>query len=91
MFGSTFKNLAFFGQGVFNLTDRFRAIGGVRYTADQTRRLPQSGHHARGARHQPELRSVRGQDHQHQLVGQGRAAVRRGPGIDRLRDLFARV
>ena len=35
VFGSTFKNLAFFGQGVFNLTDRFRAIGGVRYTADQ--------------------------------------------------------
>ena len=35
VFGSTFKNLAFFGQGVFNLTDRFRAIAGVRYTSDQ--------------------------------------------------------
>lgn len=35
IFGSTFKNLAFFGQGVFNLTDRFRAIAGVRYTSDQ--------------------------------------------------------
>ena len=34
-FGSTFKNLAFFGQGTFNLTDRFRVIAGARYTTDQ--------------------------------------------------------
>ena len=34
-FGSVFKNLAFFGQGTFNITDRFRVIGGFRYTSDQ--------------------------------------------------------
>ena len=34
-FGSTFKNLAFFGQGTLNLTDRFRVIAGARYTTDQ--------------------------------------------------------
>ena len=35
VFGSVFKNLAFFGQGTLNITDRFRLIGGVRYTSDQ--------------------------------------------------------
>ncbi|WBO22817.1 TonB-dependent receptor [Sphingomonas abietis] len=34
-FGSRFKNLALFGQGTLNLTDRFRFIGGARYTMDQ--------------------------------------------------------
>ena len=34
-FGSVFKNMAFFGQGTLNLTDRLRLIGGVRYTTDQ--------------------------------------------------------
>ncbi|HLZ79974.1 MAG TPA: TonB-dependent receptor [Sphingomonas sp.] len=34
-FGSVFKNLSFFGQGTMNLTDRFRFIGGARYTSDQ--------------------------------------------------------
>ena len=34
-FGSTFKNLAFFGQGTLNFTDRFRGIVGLRYTTDQ--------------------------------------------------------
>lgn len=34
-FGSVFKNLAFFGQGTLNISDRFRVIGGIRYTADQ--------------------------------------------------------
>ena len=34
-FGSTFKNLAFFGQGTMNISDRFRFIGGARYTTDQ--------------------------------------------------------
>ena len=34
-FGSTFKNLAFYGQGELNLTDRLRLIGGVRYTNDE--------------------------------------------------------
>ncbi len=29
------KNLAIFAQGTLNLTDQFRVIGGVRYTADQ--------------------------------------------------------
>ncbi|MES2290963.1 MAG: TonB-dependent receptor [Pseudomonadota bacterium] len=33
-FGSTFKNLAFFGQGTLNFSDRFRLIAGIRYTAD---------------------------------------------------------
>jgi iron complex outermembrane receptor protein len=35
VFGSTFKNLAFFGQATLNLADRFRIIGGLRYTSDQ--------------------------------------------------------
>ena len=34
-FGSVFKNLAFFGQGQLNFSDRFRVIAGVRYTVDQ--------------------------------------------------------
>ena len=34
-FGSTFKNLAFFGQGTLNFTDRFRGIIGLRYTSDE--------------------------------------------------------
>ncbi|WP_293900283.1 TonB-dependent receptor [Phenylobacterium sp.] len=34
-FGSTFKNLALFGQGTANLTDRLRLIGGLRYTHDK--------------------------------------------------------
>jgi iron complex outermembrane recepter protein len=34
-FGSVFKNLAFFGQGTFNLSDAFRVIAGIRYTHDQ--------------------------------------------------------
>ncbi|CAM3133200.1 TonB-dependent receptor [Sphingomonas antarctica] len=34
-YGSTFKNLAFFGQATLNLGDRFRIIGGLRYTDDQ--------------------------------------------------------
>jgi iron complex outermembrane recepter protein len=34
-FGSIFKNLSLFGQGTANISSRFRAIGGVRYTADQ--------------------------------------------------------
>jgi iron complex outermembrane recepter protein len=34
-FGSVFKNLALFGQGTINLGDRFRLIGGARYTIDQ--------------------------------------------------------
>ncbi len=34
-FGSTFKNLAFFGQATVNVADRFRLIGGLRYTSDQ--------------------------------------------------------
>ena len=34
-FGSTFKNLAFFGQTTLNISDSFRLIGGLRYTADQ--------------------------------------------------------
>ncbi len=34
-FGSTFKNLAFFGQGTLNVADSFRLIAGVRYTSDQ--------------------------------------------------------
>ncbi|WP_296680024.1 TonB-dependent receptor [Novosphingobium sp.] len=29
------KNLAFFGQGTLNISDRFRVIGGLRYTTDQ--------------------------------------------------------
>ena len=35
VFGSVFKNLAFFGQGTLNFTDRLRGIVGVRYTTDQ--------------------------------------------------------
>jgi iron complex outermembrane recepter protein len=34
-FGSTFKNLAFFGQATVNVADSFRLIGGLRYTSDQ--------------------------------------------------------
>ena len=34
-FGSTFKNFALFGQGIVNLTDSLRLIGGIRYTTDQ--------------------------------------------------------
>ena len=34
-FGSTFKNMAAFGQSSLNFTDRFRAIIGLRYTHDQ--------------------------------------------------------
>ena len=34
-FGSTFKNMAAFGQATFNFTDQFRAIAGLRYTHDQ--------------------------------------------------------
>ncbi|WP_375391992.1 TonB-dependent receptor [uncultured Sphingomonas sp.] len=34
-FGSTFKNLAAFGQATLNLADRLRLIGGLRYTVDQ--------------------------------------------------------
>ncbi len=34
-FGSTFKNFALFGQGVYNLTDQLRLIGGLRYTSDK--------------------------------------------------------
>ncbi|MET0239910.1 MAG: TonB-dependent receptor [Sphingobium sp.] len=33
-FGSTFTNFAMFGQGTLNLSDRFRLIGGLRYTID---------------------------------------------------------
>ncbi len=34
-FGSDFRNIALFGQGVFHLTPRLRLIGGVRFTVDQ--------------------------------------------------------
>ncbi|MET0269605.1 MAG: TonB-dependent receptor [Sphingomonas sp.] len=34
-FGSVFKNIAGFGQATANFTDRFRFIGGLRWTADQ--------------------------------------------------------
>ena len=34
-FGSTFKNMAAFGQASLNFSDRFRAIAGLRYTHDQ--------------------------------------------------------
>ncbi|MEW5686090.1 MAG: TonB-dependent receptor [Pseudomonadota bacterium] len=34
-FGSVFKNYALFGQGTANLTDRFRLIGGLRFTSDK--------------------------------------------------------
>ncbi|WP_425231046.1 TonB-dependent receptor [Sphingomonas sp.] len=34
-FGSTFKNLAFFGQATINIASRFRLIGGLRYTSDE--------------------------------------------------------
>lgn len=33
-FGSTFKNLAVFGQSTINLAERFRLIAGLRYTSD---------------------------------------------------------
>ena len=34
-FGSVFKNLALFGQATVNVAERFRLIGGLRYTVDQ--------------------------------------------------------
>ncbi len=34
-FGSTFRNTALFGQGVFHITPRFRVITGARFTIDQ--------------------------------------------------------
>ncbi len=34
-FGSTFKNLAFFGQATMNLSDSLRVIGGLRWTQDK--------------------------------------------------------
>ena len=34
-FGSTFKNFAVFGQGTANVSERFRFIGGLRYTHDE--------------------------------------------------------
>ncbi|GLI97101.1 TonB-dependent receptor [Sphingobium sp. BS19] len=34
-YGSVFTNMAAFGQVTLNVSDRFRAIGGIRYTADQ--------------------------------------------------------
>ena len=34
-FGTTFKNMAAFGQATFNFSDNFRAIAGLRYTHDQ--------------------------------------------------------
>ena len=33
-FGSTFDNLALFGQGTFHVTDAFRIVGGLRYSHD---------------------------------------------------------
>jgi iron complex outermembrane recepter protein len=34
-FGSVFKNFALFGQSTLKIVDRFRLIGGLRYTIDQ--------------------------------------------------------
>ncbi|URD59883.1 TonB-dependent receptor [Sphingomonas sp. KRR8] len=34
-FGSTFRNVAVFGQGVLNASDRFRVVAGLRYTKDR--------------------------------------------------------
>jgi iron complex outermembrane recepter protein len=34
-FGTTFKNMAAFGQATFNFSDTFRVIAGLRYTHDQ--------------------------------------------------------
>ena len=34
-FGSVFKNAALFGQGVINVSDTFRVVGGLRYTRDK--------------------------------------------------------
>jgi iron complex outermembrane recepter protein len=34
-FGSDFTNFALFGQATWNVSDRFRVIGGLRYTIDQ--------------------------------------------------------
>ncbi len=47
-FGTTFKNMAAFGQATFNFTDSLRAIAGIRYTHDQLngfhiRRVPVAG------------------------------------------------
>ena len=36
-FGSTFENLALFGQGTLNFTERFRGIVGLRWTRDDLR------------------------------------------------------
>lgn len=33
-YGSVFQNMAIFGQGQWRINDRFRAIGGLRYTLD---------------------------------------------------------
>jgi iron complex outermembrane recepter protein len=34
-FGSVFKNVSLFGQATINVSDRFRVIGGLRYTNDK--------------------------------------------------------
>jgi iron complex outermembrane recepter protein len=34
-FGSVFKNMSLFGQATINVSDRFRVIGGLRYTNDK--------------------------------------------------------
>ncbi|TRW17009.1 TonB-dependent receptor [Glacieibacterium frigidum] len=34
-YGATAKNVALFGQGTLNVAERFRLIGGIRYTIDQ--------------------------------------------------------
>ena len=35
VFGSTFQNVALFGQATYNISESFRLIGGLRYTLDQ--------------------------------------------------------
>ena len=42
-FGSVFENIALFGQGVWNVTDRLRLIGGLRFTSDELRVYHQRG------------------------------------------------
>ena len=47
-YGSTFTNVAVFGQGTVNIAERFRLIGGLRFTVDQidgrfARRTPVPG------------------------------------------------
>ncbi len=47
-FGTTFKNMAAFGQATFNVSDSFRILAGLRYTHDQlngfhSRRTPVPG------------------------------------------------